>query len=232
MNNPVCQQNTVLLIDDDEEYTSLLKEYIEQFEFNVISCNDPFVSQDVIERYHPKIIVLDVMMPGKDGITLLRELRQESLIPVIMLTARGDDVDRILGLELGADDYVRKPCNPRELVARIRALLRRGQVAYEALHSHADLQMNSRTRTATLNDQPLILTSTEYSLLLCLMENIGKVVPKQTLYAQALGRQPEKYERTIDMHISNLRRKLGIYPDGTERFQTIRGIGYQLNSIH
>jgi DNA-binding response OmpR family regulator len=168
------------------------------------------------------------MMPLRNGIEVLKDLRRESDLPVVMLTARGDDLDRILGLELGADDYLPKPCNPRELVARLRAVLRRsgGQ-----LHSGSlcvdDLELFPGRRELQKDGNRVELTSTEFSVLQSLLQKPGAVISKRDLYLSALGREPVRYDRSIDMHVSNLRRKLGPYRSGEARIETIRGIGYQ-----
>ncbi|MGH8034626.1 MAG: winged helix-turn-helix domain-containing protein, partial [Lysobacterales bacterium] len=174
------------------------------------------------------LAVLDVMMPEMNGLDVLKELRKESRLPVIMLTARGDDLDRILGLELGADDYVPKPCNPRELLARIRAVMRRsaGPAVQTVLQSE-DLELNQGSRTLLKDGQPVELTSTEFSILQSLLQHKGEVVSKRDLYVTALGREPVAHDRSVDMHVSNLRRKLGPGPNGENRIETIRGIGYQ-----
>jgi len=168
-----------------------------------------------------------VMMPAINGLDVLKELRKESRLPVIMLTARGDDLDRILGLELGADDYVPKPCNPRELMARIRAVLRRaGSTAAQALIEADDLELNPRNRTLLKNGEDVELTSTEFSILQTLLQHRGEVVSKRDLYLTALGREPVAHDRSVDMHVSNLRRKIGPDLRGQNRIETIRGIGY------
>ena len=159
---------------------------------------------------------------------VLKELRRDSRLPVIMLTARGDDMDRILGLELGADDYVPKPCNPRELLARIRAVTRRAQNQTEhGIIRADDLELNQGNRTLTKSGEAVELTSTEFSILLALLQHRGDVVSKRDLYMTALGREPVPHDRSVDMHVSNLRRKLGPDPQGESRIETIRGIGYQ-----
>ncbi|MBT8060001.1 MAG: response regulator transcription factor, partial [Gammaproteobacteria bacterium] len=159
---------------------------------------------------------------------VLKELRKDSRLPVIMLTARGDDMDRILGLELGADDYVPKPCNPRELLARIRAVMRRVGGAPESGTIRVDdLELNQGSRSLTKSGEAVDLTSTEFSLLLELLQHRGEVVSKRDLYVSALGREPVAHDRSVDMHVSNLRRKLGNDPRGENRIETIRGIGYQ-----
>ena len=167
-------------------------------------------------------------MPAMNGIDVLKTLRQESSLPVVMLTARGDDLDRILGLELGADDYLPKPCNPRELVARLRAVLRRSQgQALTAVIRVDDLEIDSGAREAKREGQRLDLTSTEFSVLRLLLQHAGSPVDKRELYLAALGREPVRYDRSIDMHVSNLRRKLGPSKEGAGRIETVRGIGYQ-----
>jgi two-component system response regulator CpxR len=153
-------------------------------------------------------------------------------MPVIMLTARGDDMDRILGLELGADDYVPKPCNPRELLARIRAVMRRAQSAVEhGVLNVDDLELRQASRTLLKSGSPVELTSTEFSILQTLLQHQGEVVSKRDLYISALGREPVPHDRSVDMHVSNLRRKLGLDQDGQNRIETIRGIGYQYRIV-
>jgi two-component system response regulator CpxR len=221
-------QNTLLLVDDDIELSGLLKEYFGSEGFDVRLAHDGIEALDELRKPGLDLVVLDVMMPRMSGMDVLRELRKESRLPVIMLTARGDDMDRILGLELGADDYVPKPCNPRELLARIRAVMRRAQGAVDHGLIHVDdLELNQGNRTLVKAGEPVELTSTEFSILLALLQHCGDVVSKRDLYVSALGREPVPHDRSIDMHVSNLRRKLGPDPDGEDRIETIRGIGYQ-----
>jgi len=221
-------QNTLLLVDDDIELSGLLKEYFASEGFDVRLAHDGVEALVELRKPGLDLVVLDVMMPRMNGMDVLRELRKESRLPVIMLTARGDDMDRILGLELGADDYVPKPCNPRELLARIRAVMRRAQGAVDHGLIHVDdLELNQGNRTLEKSGQPVELTSTEFSILLALLQHRGDVVSKRDLYVSALGREPVPHDRSIDMHVSNLRRKLGPDPDGEDRIETIRGIGYQ-----
>jgi two-component system response regulator CpxR len=221
-------QTTILLADDDTELSGLLKEYFESEGFQVRLAPDGIAALDEARKPGLDLVVLDVMMPGMNGMDVLKELRRDSKLPVIMLTARGDDMDRILGLELGADDYVPKPCNPRELLARIRAVMRRGQAPVE--HGAIvidDLELNQGSRTLQKSGQPVELTSTEFSILFALLQSRGEVVSKRDLYMSALGREPVPHDRSVDMHVSNLRRKLGPDPRGDNRIETIRGIGYQ-----
>ncbi|MDH3789701.1 MAG: response regulator transcription factor [Xanthomonadales bacterium] len=221
-------QNTILLADDDTELSGLLKEYFESESFQVRLAPDGLAALEEARKPGLDLIVLDVMMPGMNGMDVLRELRKESKLPVIMLTARGDDMDRILGLELGADDYVPKPCNPRELLARIRAVMRRGQASTEqAVIALDDIELNPGSRTLLKSGEMVELTSTEFSILYQLLQHRGDVVSKRDLYMSALGREPVPHDRSVDMHVSNLRRKLGPDPRGDNRIETIRGIGYQ-----
>ena len=221
-------QSTILLADDDTELSGLLKEYFESEGFQVRLAPDGIAALEEARKPGLDLVVLDVMMPGMSGMEVLKELRKSSELPVIMLTARGDDMDRISGLELGADDYVPKPCNPRELLARIRAVMRRGQTPGEqSLIVVDDLELNQGSRTLMKSGIPVDLTSTEFSILAALLQNRGEVVSKRDLYVSALGREPVQHDRSVDMHVSNLRRKLGPDPRGDNRVETIRGIGYQ-----
>ena len=219
---------TILIADDDTELCELLREYLGQEGYDVRLAHDG--EQALIESRRPGLdaMVLDIMMPLMNGIDVLRHLRKESELPVIMLTARGEDLDRIIGLELGADDYLAKPANPRELLARIRAILRRSNThSSVATLELGDLVLNQGSRELRCNGQLMDLTSTEFSVIQLLLQRGGEVVEKKDLYLAALGRAPVAYDRSIDMHVSNLRRKLGLTSDGAERIETIRGIGYQ-----
>jgi len=219
---------TILIADDDTELCELLREYLGQEGFEVRLAFDG--EQALAESRRPGLdaMVLDIMMPRMNGIDVLRNLRKESELPIIMLTARGDDLDRIIGLELGADDYLAKPANPRELLARLRAILRRSQShSTVATLEVEDLVLNQTGRELRLDGELKELTSTEFSILQLLLQRSGEVVEKKDLYLAALGREPVAYDRSIDMHVSNLRRKLGPAKDGSERIETIRGFGYQ-----
>jgi len=219
---------TILIADDDTELCELLREYLGLEGFEVRLAFDG--EQALAESRRPGVdaMVLDIMMPRMNGIDVLRNLRKESELPVIMLTARGDDLDRIIGLELGADDYLAKPANPRELLARIRAILRRSNTqSTVATFEVGDLVLNQARRELHRDGLLIELTSTEFSILQLLLQRSGEIVEKKDLYLAALGREPVAYDRSIDMHVSNLRRKLGLAMDGTERIETIRGIGYQ-----
>jgi two-component system response regulator CpxR len=219
---------TILIADDDTELCDLLREYLGLEGFEVRLAYDG--EQALVESRRPGVdaMVLDIMMPRMNGIDVLRHLRKESELPVIMLTGRGDDLDRIIGLELGADDYLAKPANPRELLARIRAVLRRsGTRSTIATLAVGDLVLNQGGRELHRGGQLMDLTSTEFSIIQLLLQRSGEVVEKKDLYLAALGRGPVAYDRSIDMHVSNLRRKLGSASNGSERIETIRGIGYQ-----
>ncbi|MBZ0106662.1 MAG: response regulator transcription factor [Sulfuricella denitrificans] len=222
----------VLLVDDDVELAGMLKEYLEGEGFSVAVVHDgePGVTEALSGQY--AIAVLDVMMPRLGGVEALRRIRMKSAMPVIMLTARGDDTDRILGLELGADDYVSKPCTPRELTARIRAILRRIQCAQggneTAVLEAGALSMWPGQRRAEWAGKALDLTSTEYNLLEVLIREAGRPVSKNSLSEQGLGRPLARFDRSIDVHLSSIRHKLGTLADGRSCIQTVYRQGYQL----
>jgi two-component system response regulator CpxR len=225
----------ILLADDDVELCEMLKEYLEAEDFAVHAVHDGDAALANASAIEHDALVLDVMMPKLNGFDVLRELRKHSLLPVLMLTARDEDVDSIIGLELGADDYLPKPCNPRVLVARIRAVLRRARAgedkapAAEAPEElrRGDLEIRTGARTVLLGGVPVAMTSTEYSVLEVLVREAGHVVSKADLSERALGRALTRYDRSIDMHLSSLRKKLGDLPGGEERIKTVRGVGYQ-----
>ncbi len=222
----------VLLVDDDVELTDLLVEYLRRDGFDARAVGDAASGVACALEGGFDIVVLDVMMPGIDGVEALRRIRAASRIPVLMLTARGDDVDRIVGLELGADDYVAKPCTPRELAARLRAILRRVREA-DASHPAESaivvgpLAVWPAQRRATWRDAPLPLTSTEFGVLEALARNAGRIVGKAELSEQALGRPLARFDRSLDVHVSSLRQKLGTRDDGASWIETVRGRGYQ-----
>ncbi len=223
----------VLLVDDDVELAAMLKEYLEQEGFEAAAVHDGEAGVRAALSGDYAIAVVDVMMPRVNGVEALRRIRAASRMPVLMLTARGDDVDRIVGLELGADDYVPKPCTPRELVARLRAILRRTQpdgadAAPSGPLSAGALEMWPQKRTTHWNGRPVELTSTEFNLLEVLARNAGRVVSKQELSEQGLGRALARFDRSVDVHMSSIRHKLGELADGRSTIQTVRGMGYQL----
>ncbi len=225
----------ILLADDDTELTGMLAQYLAGEGFVVDVAHDGDAALARAGRGDIDLMVLDVMMPKKNGFDVLRDLRAHSQLPVLMLTARDEDVDSIIGLELGADDYLPKPCNPRVLVARIRAILRRAAgdtlAAGDTTASPAlivgDVELHSGTRRVTRGGEPMVLTSTEYAVFEALLRRAGQVVSKAELSEHALGRKLMRYDRSLDMHVSALRRKLGPLPGGGERIATVRGVGYQ-----
>jgi len=224
--------NHVLLIDDDTELVAMFTEYLEQEGFRVACAHDGELGAREALSGQYAIAILDVMMPRMNGIETLRRIRAASRIPVLMLTGRGDDADRILGLELGADDYVTKPCTPRELTARVRAILRRTQGAHGdgpgITLTVGKLTMLPEQRRATWDGASLDLTSTEFNLLEVLARNAGRPVSKQDLSEQGLGRPLARFDRNIDVHLSSLRHKLGTLSDGRSCLQTVYRLGYQL----
>ncbi|MGG4610059.1 envelope stress response regulator transcription factor CpxR [Providencia sp. Me31A] len=227
----------ILLVDDDRELTSLLKELLEMEGFNVVIAYD---GEQALQQIDSSIdlLLLDVMMPKKNGIETLKELRQLHQTPVIMLTARGSELDKVLGLELGADDYLPKPFNDRELVARIRALLRRSNWSEQTQGDNSNtpvlqvdkLQLNPGRQEASFDDEILDLTGTEFTLLYLLAQHLGQVVSREHLSQEVLGKRLTPFDRAIDMHISNLRRKLPERTDGQPWFKTLRGRGYLMVS--
>ena len=220
----------LLLIDDDVELVGMLKEFLQQEGFDVTAGHDGISAEQYVLAGHFDLMVLDVMMPMQDGIQTLKNIRVHSNIPVIMLTAKGDNDDKITGLELGADDYVPKPCTPRELVARIRAILKRvkPEPSTQTEIKIGDLSINSAQRIATFRTHLLALTSTEFNLLETLARHAGAVVSKEELSLQALGRPLAKFDRSIDVHLSSLRQKVTQYSDNPNLIQTIYRKGYQL----
>jgi len=208
----------------------MLKEFLQQEGFDVTAGHDGISAEQYVLAGSFDLMVLDVMMPMQDGIQTLKNIRAHSNIPVIMLTAKGDNDDKITGLELGADDYVPKPCTPRELVARIRAILKRVKLEPSAQTeiNIGDLTINTAQRIATFQTHILILTSTEFNLLETLARHAGAVVSKEDLSLQALGRPLAKFDRSIDVHLSSLRQKITQYSDNPNLIQTIYRKGYQL----
>lgn len=220
----------LLIADDDVDLCALLQAYLGAEGFDVSTANDGLIALEMATTGQFDLVILDVMMPGKDGLEVLKLLRRRQLTPVLMLTARGEDADSITGLELGADDYLAKPCNPQVLVARIRAILRRAE-AIETTPSVVltvgDVSLNQHSRRLQRGDDIIALTSTEFSVIEVLLRHAGSPVTKADLSREALGRELGRYDRALDMHISNLRQKLGAYTDGSERIVTVRGSGYQ-----
>ncbi len=227
MNN----STNILLADDDRALAALLAEYLTQEGFTVRAVHDGDAALAALSdaSFKPDVLVLDVMMPGRDGLDTLQKLRGAHALPVLMLSARGEPLDRVIGLELGADDYLAKPCLPRELLARIKALLRRGAapVASQTLEAGV-LKLSTGERRAWCDGVALELTGAEFALLQCLLQHVGAVVDKATLTREALGRDLERYDRAIDVHVSRLRQKLSAASDAAPQIEAVRGAGYQL----
>ncbi|WP_309045114.1 response regulator transcription factor [Marinobacter sediminicola] len=221
-------QNRVLLVEDDDELRELLARYLSGQGFTVREAANGKDGLALALGQHCDIVVLDIMLPDINGLEVLRELRSQTHLPVVLLTARGDETDRIVGFEVGADDYIPKPCNPRELVARLQAILRRvawdQKTEVKAEQRYGDLRIETNHRRIYQNDEALDLTATEYEILQVLLAHAGSVVRKTDLMQWALGRRLEAFDRTLDMHISNLRKKLG--SDDSPRIETVRGLGY------
>ena len=224
----------VLLVDDDEKLLKLLKEYLEGYGFQVLTHAEASAVLKTIQKESPDIVILDIMMPGRDGLDILREIRLEYFVPIIMLTAKGEDADRIVGLELGADDYIPKPFNPRELLARIRAVLRRFSTRDKTkagedksgLIEAGGIALNRAKQTLLIEDNEVELSSTEYKILEALMENSNRVLSRDRLMTIARGRDFMAFDRSIDVHISKLRAKLDPYPRLRKVIKTIWATGY------
>lgn len=220
----------LLLVDDDVALCELLSEYLEGEGFAVEALHDGPAALSRLEASPGEwdAIILDVMLPGMNGFDLLKAIRPLSTTPVLMLTARGEDTDTVLGLELGADDYVAKPISPRVLVARLRALLRRGGSETQPhLIQVGDLQLDEQARQVRVGSALVDLTGAEFNLLALLVKEAGSVVSRARLAAEGLGRPLQAYDRRIETHMAQIRRKLGPQADGFPRIKTLRGIGYQ-----
>jgi len=216
----------LLVIDDDAELCQLVTRFLSREGFAIRWALDGAagIEQALAEEY--SLIMLDVMMPDTDGFEVLRRIREQSRTPVLMLTARGDTRDRVRGLELGADDYLPKPFDPAELVARIRAILRRSSPTNAAAMAVGDIELDGGTRTVRRGGRPLELTTVEFDLLAVLMRQAGSTVSREDLVRGVLGRDFSPFDRSIDTHVCNLRRKLGPMEDGGERIKGVRGAGY------
>jgi two-component system response regulator CpxR len=222
---------SILIIDDDVELCELVGEYLEDEGFEVDAVHDGVMGVERCLADEPDLVILDVMLPGLSGFAVLTKIREQSKVPIIMLTARGEEVDRIVGLEMGADDYLPKPFNPRELVARIRAILRRASGAGEpgvepTVLTVGDLEMDMGSRQVRCSSGDADLTGAEFGVLETLVRSAGTVVTRDELSRSALGRRASAFDRSLDVHLSNLRRKLGPLPGGGERIKTVRGVGY------
>ncbi len=220
---------TVLIVDDEARIVKLVHDYLERAGFDVLAAHDGEMALQVARRDQPDLIVLDLMLPGVDGLDVCRRLRQESGVPIIMLTARVEEADRIVGLELGADDYVTKPFSPRELVARVRATLRRasGEVGPATVLRSGEVELDTAALTATVAGQPVELTPTEFYLLATLARQPGRIFSREQLLEAVHGVAFEGYDRSIDSHVKNLRRKIEPDPRQPHYIQTVYGVGYR-----
>ena len=221
---------TILVIDDDERLRELVAEYLSSRGFAVQTAEDGEAGLAVLASQSPDLVVLDVMMPGRDGFEMVKEIRKDSRVPIIMLTARGDETDRIVGLELGADDYLPKPFNPRELLARIQAVLRRSDDADE--HSTrltaGPLVIDVDRRQVELDGRPIELTTTEFEILRTMVANAGRVISRERLMELARGEDFASFDRSVDVHVSHIRKKLGDDPRKPTFVKTVRGVGYTI----
>ncbi len=218
----------ILLIDDDEALCELLAEYLAGEDFTVQAVHDGAQGEARALAEPWDAIILDVMLPGMNGFDVLKRIKPKTATPVLMLTARGEDTDTVLGLELGADDYVAKPVSPRVLVARLRALLRRqGDEGPAGVMRVGDITLDEASRRVTVGGSEVVLTGAEFNLLTLLVRHAGHVVSRDVLAEDGLGRALQAFDRRIETHMAQIRRKLGPLPDGNPRIQTVRGAGYQ-----
>ncbi len=221
---------TILVVDDEPQIAGIVSDYLRLAGFDVIVAADGVRALQVARGRHPDLVVLDLGLPGLDGLEVARNLRRESEVPIIMLTARVEEDDRLRGLEIGADDYVTKPFSPRELVARVRAVLRRSEGRHidGDLLRVADLAIDVARMSVRRGDEPIDLTPTEFQLLAALARHPGRVLTRAQLLDAARGADAEAYERAVDSHVKNIRRKLERDPHAPRYLETVYGIGYRL----
>jgi two-component system alkaline phosphatase synthesis response regulator PhoP len=222
---------TILVVDDEARIVKLVRDYLERAGLTVLSARDGETALALARRERPDLIILDLMLPGVDGLDVCRRLRQESGVPIIMLTARVEEADRVVGLELGADDYVTKPFSPRELVARVRATLRRaeGQVGPATVIRAGDVELDTAALAATVGGEPVDLTPTEFHLLAALARQPGRIFSREQLLEAVHGVAFEGYDRSIDSHVKNIRRKIEPDPHRPRYIQTVYGVGYRFD---
>ena len=225
--------NGILIIDDDVKLCRLVKDYLAPFGFTVETAHDGLSGLEKLKDANFGAVILDVMLPQMDGFEVLKRIRKISDVPVLMLTALGDESDRIVGLEIGADDYLPKTFSTRELLARIRAATRRSQMSAQTKDAAdeliiGDISINSATREVWKNGAPIILTALEFDLLFCLARSKGRVLDRDKLLDEIAGREYDVFDRSIDVHISSLRRKLGDNSKNPRYIKTIRSVGYML----
>ncbi|MBS3796293.1 MULTISPECIES: response regulator [unclassified Pseudoalteromonas] len=218
----------ILLVEDDLALQELTRDYLQQNNLNVEVLSRGDEVMDYVQKHQVDLMILDVMLPGKDGFAVCREVRDKYSFPILMLTAKGEDFDQVIGLELGADDYVIKPAEPRVLLARITALLRRTQEQDKAVQSvtFGELKIDKNSRIVTLKDTEITLTSHEFELLWLLASNAGEVLSREYVHEQMIGRQYDGLDRTVDVRISRLRKKLGDNSDKPYKIKTVWGQGY------
>ena len=221
--------HTILIVDDEARIVKLVRDYLERAGFEVLAAHDGEAALTLARVEQPDLIVLDLMLPGVDGLDVCRRLRQESGVPIIMLTARVEEADRIVGLELGADDYVTKPFSPGELVARVRATLRRvqGQMGPATVIRAGDLELDTAALTATVAGEPVDLTPTEFQLLATLARQPGRIFSREQLLEAVHGIAFDGYDRSVDSHVKNLRRKIEPDPRQPRYIHTVYGVGYR-----
>lgn len=219
----------ILVVDDELEIIKVVRAYLERAGFVVVTAREGHEALTVFRHERPQLVILDLNLPGVDGLDVCRTLRRDSDVPIIMLTARIEEADRLIGLELGADDYVLKPFSPREIVARVRTILRRAEGTPHRVEvmSASNVTIDLLRHIATVNGKPLDLTMMEFNLLALLVEHPGQVFTRQQLLEQVEGIAYEAYERTIDVHIKNLRKKLGDDSEDARFIETVRGVGYR-----
>jgi len=221
----------ILMVDDEPKIVKLARDYLEQGGFRVVTAADGMTALAVARSARPDLIVLDLKLPGKDGLDVCQTLRRESDVPIIMLTALVEEIDRLIGLELGADDYITKPFSPRELVARVRAVLRRvqGSIRQPGLIQVADLEIDLSRRRVTRKDEAITLTRSEFNLLVTLAQHAGQVFTREQLLTRLYEVAYEGFARSIDAHIKNLRQKLEIDPTEPRYILTVFGVGYKFS---
>ena len=219
----------ILIIDDDTQLTELLIEFLSSYKYNVVAKHTPEKGLEHLEKKGADAIILDIMLPGMDGFQVLRKIRENSAIPVIMLTARGEVTDRIVGLELGADDYLPKPFEPRELLARIQSILRRSHSAAAIIEKvqYKGLSIDKNKQEVLLDDKPISLSTTEYEALLLFIEHASETLDREFLVENLRGISWQSYDRSVDVLVSRLRGKLGETPNKTRFIKTIHGLGYK-----
>ena len=233
---PATVATPVIIIDDDPKLCELIRDYLAPLGYDVASSNTGPEGLEKVLNGDYRAVILDVMLPGMDGFEVLKAIRHESNVPVLMLTGRGDEADRVVGLEIGADDYLPKTFSTRELLARLRAVMRRtqsddrakGESEIEADLTNGDLVISPGSRTAALGDDPLKLTSLEFDLLLSLMRARGRVRSREQILDDVAGRDYDVFDRSIDVHVSALRQKLGDDPKAPNFIQTVRSVGYMM----